>query len=280
MLDLVSFIVIAMTFIINFIVAANMLSFLPQITFIPQEYRLFAESMVLMLCLSAIAFTPTAQSLFHWLNNLKTPNPDELARLQQNLEPVFAAADKNPDDFQIYIAEQDDINAYALGKNEIAVTRPLLSLLSDYELQGILAHELGHLHHSDSLKLVLINTLNLVTIISFKILEFINKAFYLCSRIPYFGFIALVFSLSIVVFSWFIRFLSVFPQKIGIILSRHQEHRVDIYAAKLGFGENLISALQKIDTVEKPSLWEKITAFLSSTHPPTYDRVEKIKTAI
>lgn len=276
MTHLISLIVLVLTFAINLMVAGIMLGFLPQITVIPKEYRLFTEAIVLMLFLIALSFTPAARFLFRWSYNFKKPNPEELARLQQILKPVMEAAGKELTDFRIYIAEQKTLNAYAAGYNELAVTRPLLAL-SDYELQGILAHEVGHLHYKDSVQLTIIATLNFITVVSFKILNIINVILCIFVRIPCIGLVAALMSWTILIFSLIVLFLSVFPQKIGIILSRQQEYRVDKYAAKLGFGEHLIRGLQRIDTTDKPSLWNRVNAFLKSTHPSTYDRIEKIK---
>lgn len=269
-------IVLCMTFIINLIVAQVMLSFFPQITILPAEYRFFIEAMMLMLVMVGISFTPVARALFRWSHHFILPPEDELARLQRILKPILLQAGKNRSDFRVYIAEQNILNAYASGVNEIAVTRPLLSL-SDYELQGILAHEIGHLHYKDGIILNVINTMNLITIVSFKILTLVNAILCAFTRIPIIGIAAAIASWTIVLFSYMIAFLAVFPQKMGIILSRYQEERVDAYAARLGFGENLIAGLVRIDTTDTPSLWARITSFLSATHPSTHDRIKRIQ---
>lgn len=56
---------------------------------------------------------------------------------------------------KIYVIPSDSPNAFATGRNphhaSVAVTRGILDLLSDEELEGVLAHELGHVNNRDIL---------------------------------------------------------------------------------------------------------------------------------
>ena len=56
---------------------------------------------------------------------------------------------------KIFVIPQDSPNAFATGRNpahaSVAVTQGILNLLNDDELEGVLAHELGHVRNRDIL---------------------------------------------------------------------------------------------------------------------------------
>src|ERR1700720_3185010 len=56
---------------------------------------------------------------------------------------------------KMYVIPSDSPNAFATGRNpshaSVAVTQGILNLLTDEELEGVLAHELGHVRNRDIL---------------------------------------------------------------------------------------------------------------------------------
>jgi heat shock protein HtpX len=64
---------------------------------------------------------------------------------------------------KVFIAENDQPNAFATGRNPehaaLCVTSGLLARVNDEELAGVLAHELGHVKHRDTLTMTITATI-------------------------------------------------------------------------------------------------------------------------
>ncbi|MCU0225497.1 MAG: M48 family metalloprotease, partial [Acidobacteria bacterium] len=73
---------------------------------------------------------------------------------------IAAGLPKMPD---VYIIDKDALNAFATGRGpdraSIAVTSGLLEQLDRDELQGVVAHELGHVKNRDVLYLLLLGAM-------------------------------------------------------------------------------------------------------------------------
>jgi len=74
-------------------------------------------------------------------------------RLQSLLATLPADSSLHRSDFQVWVADTDEINAVALPGECVVVFRGLLeAVASENELDMVLAHELGHFAHRDQLK--------------------------------------------------------------------------------------------------------------------------------
>jgi len=78
---------------------------------------------------------------------------EELPRVYQVVERLTGKAGLPMP--KIYVIPTDSPNAFATGRNpkhaSVAVTQGILNLLNDEELEGVLAHELGHVNNRDIL---------------------------------------------------------------------------------------------------------------------------------
>ncbi len=200
----------------------------------------------------------------------------------------------------LYVIEDPAPNAFATGRNKdhavIAVTTGLLPLLSKSELEGVLAHELGHIGNRDMLlQTAVVVFAGIITIIanialhvsSFGGGERKNIFFVLL------GFVALLLA-------------PIAATIIRLAISREREYLADATAALITrYPEGLASALEKISSFHQPMkvqndaiahLYisnptgvndeselrgeEKISFVqkLFMTHPPVKDRIAKLLT--
>ena len=78
---------------------------------------------------------------------------DENTNLYQLVKKLAVEADIPMP--KVYIINEGQPNAFATGRNPshaaVAVTRGLMDIMDDYELAGVIGHELGHVHNRDIL---------------------------------------------------------------------------------------------------------------------------------
>ena len=241
------------------------------------------------------------------------PSRKKDVKLLNRLEPLFfevieRAKRKNPelaidDDINLYIKDDPDPNAFAIGRRTVCVTTGLLSY-SDDQIKGILGHEIGHLATHDTELILLITVGNLfvsavVTVI--KVLIFICELLFnlifafvggsegTLGRIfsTMAGFMSLIF-VNLVMYLW---------TKLGVLLvmhsSRNAEYEADKFSCNLGYTEGLLSFFEdlmdyedyaKADSdksfIDKLKEKTEVFAVLSSSHPATKKRIERIYQAM
>lgn len=183
---------------------------------------------------------------------------------------------------EIYIIPDDNMNAFATGRNQkhakVAATRGLLQKLSQEELDGVMAHELAHIGNKD----ILIQSVVAVMagIITHMIYIFASRDGE--NRNPFVG-------IAIMLFAPFIGLI------IQMAVSRSREFQADATAAQITNNPNgLINALQKIHEnnvhpmdhakesmahmyIANPFSGGKTFSKLFMTHPPVEERVEKLR---
>lgn len=195
---------------------------------------------------------------------------------------------------RVYVINDPALNAFATGRDPqhsaVAVTTGLLDTMNDNELEGVLAHELGHIKNYDiRVAMVAFGLVAVVSIISNIVLRWLfwGRAFGDNSRggnnnpmIMIFGIVALVLAPLV-------------ATMIQLSISRKREYLADATGAlTTRYPEGLASALEKIrdrgSTMKKqnPSTAHffianplKSQSFMNlfSTHPPIDDRIAALR---
>ncbi len=191
---------------------------------------------------------------------------------------------------KIYVIPSESPNAFATGRNpqhaSVAVTEGILNLLTDEELEGVLAHELGHVKNRD----ILISS----------IAATLAGAITMLARMGYWaslfggrggnrdrdggGFVGLLMLILAPIAATLIQ----------LAVSRSREYQADATGAQItGNPYALASALKKLDAYSKriplqaspsnahlfivaPLLSGVSFANLFSTHPPIAKRIERL----
>ena len=192
----------------------------------------------------------------------------------------------------IYIAPADQPNAFATGRNErhaaVAVTQGLLQVVDENELRGVLAHEISHVRNRD----ILIGSVAATVALGITFLARMAMWGALFGGgggnrnrdNNVFGMLAMVILAPIA------------AGLLQMALSRSREYEADRSGAELiGTGEPLAAALLKIEAYAKqvpmdidpahatayiinPFSGRKVSfAKLYSSHPPTADRVARLR---
>ena len=188
---------------------------------------------------------------------------------------------------KLYITPEPSPNAFATGRNphhsSIAFTQGILQLMSDQELEGVVAHELGHVLHRD----ILISSV--AATIAAAITALSRMAFWFGGgrrddRDGGSGFADLLMLILGPIAAMLIQ----------MAISRTREYDADAASAKyIGSPYPLIGALQKLDAYSKriPMDAPPSTAHLYimkplgggammrlfSTHPSTEDRIRRLE---
>jgi heat shock protein HtpX len=187
---------------------------------------------------------------------------------------------------KLYVIPSDSPNAFATGRNpqhaSIAVTRGILEVLDDNELEGVLAHELGHVRNRDILISSVAATLaGAITMLS-RMAFFFGGGRDDRDRGGGFGALAMLILGPIA------------AMLIQLAISRAREYHADETGAKLtGNPYALASALKKLHLYSKrvplvaspstahlfivqPLVSANLLANLFSTHPPIAKRIERL----
>ncbi len=182
---------------------------------------------------------------------------------------------------KLYYVDTDTPNAFATGRSPkrsaVAVTRGLLERLNDDEVEAVLAHELSHVKHRDTLVSTMAATLG-------GALTWLAYLFWFGSDNE---------NKNIISYLMLFILAPLAAMLIRLSISRSREYLADQGGAKIYDPMKLASALEKISAgvSEKPMKGNAAAAHLFivnpfkasniaglfSTHPPTQERVKRLR---
>ena len=213
----------------------------------------------------------------------KRDNP-RLYRIVENL--AITTGMQTP---KVYIIDDPAPNAFATGRDPrhsiVAATTGLLDIMDDNELEGIMAHEMGHVQNYDIR----------VSMITFGLVSAIGLITDLVLRMFIFGDrddndtspVAMIIGLVVIVLA------PIIAAVIQMAISRQREYLADATSAMTTRNpESLASALEKLSKQGRPMKRQSTTSahlfinnplkpgFLNklfSTHPPLQDRIARLR---
>ena len=100
-------------------------------------------------------FLPPFSWIAHAMQGERKPTAEESAYLEPLFEKLCSYSGVKRDSLTVRMRNDEDINAFASGINHITIYTGALRVLSEDQLVGVLAHELGHLRNRDTIYLTI-----------------------------------------------------------------------------------------------------------------------------
>lgn len=232
---------------------------------------LYAALAVIMLVIST--FSLTFQKLFNKFEPLQEGS------LRTRIETLFAQNGYQVKNIYVMNASKRTTKANAfctgLGKyKEIALYDNLVNNFTEDEVLAVFAHELTHFKHGDTRHMTLLQLLRFLPVVLLILWV---------SQVP-----ACMTQLGFDKLNFGIVFIALFEAVLGPVMllcgipmsafSRMQERRADAYAAEIGLGEAMITALKKLARLNFANLNpHPLNVKLFYDHPPIDQRVDLLK---
>lgn len=216
---------------------------------------------------------------------IETPSTSTEFWLFETIRKYAAEAGIKTPEVGIY--ESPDVNAFATGMSKnsslIAVSTGLLQTMTRQEAEAVLGHEVAHAANGDMVTLALIQGVvnTFVMFFSRVIGHLVDKVVFKTERGHGPAFFVTMIVAELV--------LGVLASVIVMWFSRQREFRADQGGASLAGRQNMIAALQRLNSLHPQPLPDKMAAFgiaggggggikrLFMTHPPLEERIATLK---
>ena len=188
---------------------------------------------------------------------------------------------------EVGIFDSPEVNAFATGMNKnnalVAVSSGLLNAMTKEEAEAVIGHEIAHIANGDVVTLALIQWVvnTFVMFLSRVIGHTVDRVVFKNENGhgPAFWVTMIIAELV----------LGILASIIVMWFSRQREFRADRGGASLAGGQNMIAALERLNSLHPAPLPEKMAAFgiagggasglkrLFMTHPPLEERIAALK---
>lgn len=229
----------------------------------------------------SIALSPLGETMLRFIEKVR---PLSTKEEKEYLLPIFEEVYENAkekdqklnNNIKLYIIDNMYVNAFAIGRKTIAVTKGAVQTFSQDELKGVIAHEFGHLSNGDT-KALLLSTIGngifSVLIFLLRIIMLITEVVFSLTRIPFLDVFAVLarflFDIGVIIFSYVSEILL-------SVNSRQNELWADKFAFEIGYGEELVSSLYILQKISLPNNL-KLLDKLRASHPNTAKRIEQLE---
>ncbi|MBC7104412.1 MAG: M48 family metalloprotease [Firmicutes bacterium] len=234
----------------------------------------------ILVAMYALARTDVGEALVAALSRVNFAHP-AAGPIREAMERTFPG-EVLPAGLRVGVIASPIANAFALGRRTVAVTEGLLQTAGPEELAGVLAHELGHLKHGDALALA-------------RVVFVYTPGMWAATLVNWVAWVGANFIARTGLVGWFMaagvyypwlamaRLLNFVTTAVVMKQSRDAEFRADGFAGEVSptCRAGLISFLEKLHAWESQAGRRPggLVAALLASHPPTRERIERLRGA-
>lgn len=229
-----------------------------------------------------IGFSPLGEKLLRLLNRVR---PLETKRETEYLQPLFEEVYERAKEkykklrkIEICVIDNMTVNAMALGRRTVAVTKGAMQTFTEDELKAVIGHEIAHLIHGDTMAAIyaiigngIFSVFVLLARLCLLLLDWVQSAF--TGKHSIFSALMLIFRLYFEFCIWLLNFGL---QVILSVNSRKNEFQADLFSYSIGYDTDMIEALyllEKISLGDNCSIIQKMIA----SHPRITLRIKHLE---
>jgi heat shock protein HtpX len=277
--------------IVFFLVFIGALGWLAQFVYGPGGYGIMVSVIVIAILYALFQYFMAGRQAVAMSGGIRINSKADHPRLWRTVENLsITTGTPMP---EIYVINDPAPNAFATGRDPehaiVAATTGLLEIMDDSELEGVMAHELGHVRNYDIRVSMIV--FGLVVAVGFISDMFLRMAFFGGGRNNNNGGgnpVVLVFGLVAMIVAPLV------ASMVQLAVSRQREYLADATSAMTTrHPDALASALAKLEAYGRPlrkqntsmsHLWiadplkPGLMDRLFSTHPPIAERIERLHT--